>query len=748
MHRTISRFSSKDSNDKSVTKLEHDFDLGESLGKGGYGQIIKAKRKCDDNEFAIKIIKFDSNMEDVGTIRREANFLSKLGHNNIVRYFNSWIETAQIPLAEYEKFKSDCGSEDSLCSEIQKLSLKGCISDEVVCEDDDNFDFDLSEEDYDESEDACSVEDEEEEDEDDDSYVAFEPNYKELKYLFIQMELCEKRTLRNTIDNNLYLEDKRITKYFKGICDGLCYIHKHNIVHRDLKPENIFLTSDDVIKIGDFGLSKQISLESEFEGAQGGEIPYGSLTAACGTSVYIAPELYHGNRFNVKADIYSLGVTYFEMCSKPMTHMEKSLTFPLTGQKWKNITFLTNTHNKKNLLKTLLHINHNERPTCEQVLKILNSEKSIDEIKTVIQQNRRVTNQEWRAFERVLKSTSAQNEELASLFLATAVKIFRQHGGQSISMPTFVPSFNNHNDHLTTLLSKSGNFFSVSNTSRIAFSYYVTTKKIKNIRRFSTGKVFNEGYFLPVESQECAFQVIASEPDDYTIDAELLYVAEKICNEVLSKSGKEIAFVVSHGAIFSAIMKHCKFSKKDASILTNFLMTRERLAYIESFAGFGVDAEVESFLLKMIQAYQITEVEKIVQQFRNNDENEAFTKIGVGSLTHGLNQLKTIQENARKFGVKSRIVLLPLFTNQSYPSSFMFKVMCQGQLVASGGRFYSLLKMCHRVKSKKQLRVAAVDLSFNVGNVIEILLPYHEITRTANVVIVSNDKRIAIPFQT
>ena len=75
------------------------------------------------------------------------------------------------------------------------------------------------------------------------------------------------------------------------------------------------------------------------------------------------------------------------------------------------------------IFRTLLHINHNERPTCEQLLKILNSEKSIDEIKTVIQQNRRVTNQEWRAFERVLKSTSAQNEELASLFLAKAVKV-------------------------------------------------------------------------------------------------------------------------------------------------------------------------------------------------------------------------------------------------------------------------------------------------------------------------------------
>lgn len=112
------------------------------------------------------------------------------------------------------------------------------------------------------------------------------------------------------------------------------------------------------------------------------------------------------------------------------TKVEKYNVFDEHSQQEKSSKVrVPNTNGENNIgpifyiFRTLLHINHNERPTCEQVLKILNSEKSIDEIKTVIQQNRRVTNQEWRAFERVLKSTSAQNEELASLFLATAVKV-------------------------------------------------------------------------------------------------------------------------------------------------------------------------------------------------------------------------------------------------------------------------------------------------------------------------------------
>lgn len=82
--------------------------------------------------------------------------------------------------------------------------------------------------------------------------------------LYIQMELC-KNCLKSLILKNLYKEEKKINKYFKEICQGLAYIHKKEIIHRDLKPENIFLTESDVVKIGDFGLCRQLgSIDNNF----------------------------------------------------------------------------------------------------------------------------------------------------------------------------------------------------------------------------------------------------------------------------------------------------------------------------------------------------------------------------------------------------------------------------------------------------------------------------------------------------
>jgi serine/threonine protein kinase len=148
-NRTVSRLFSTTSDvdsvcpAKCVTKLKRDFVVGESLGKGGFGNIYKAKRKSDNKEFAIKIIKFQSNMDDVGKFRREAETLSKFDHKNIVRYVNSWVETAQIPISEYEKFKSD--TEESLTSEIRRLADQGYIyNNGEAVEDDNDFDDDES----------------------------------------------------------------------------------------------------------------------------------------------------------------------------------------------------------------------------------------------------------------------------------------------------------------------------------------------------------------------------------------------------------------------------------------------------------------------------------------------------------------------------------------------------------------------------------------------------------------------------
>lgn len=72
--------------------------------------------------------------------------------------------------------------------------------------------------------------------------------------LYISMEYCEKRTLRDLIKRGLHKEKEEIWRLFRQILEGLAHIHALNIVHRDLKPENIFIDAASNVKIGDFGL--------------------------------------------------------------------------------------------------------------------------------------------------------------------------------------------------------------------------------------------------------------------------------------------------------------------------------------------------------------------------------------------------------------------------------------------------------------------------------------------------------------
>lgn len=80
-------------------------------------------------------------------------------------------------------------------------------------------------------------------------------NVKTVQFMYIQMEFCEKSTLRTAIDNGLYKEEDRLWRLFREIVEGLAHIHQQGMIHRDLKPVNIFLDVNDHVKIGDFGLA-------------------------------------------------------------------------------------------------------------------------------------------------------------------------------------------------------------------------------------------------------------------------------------------------------------------------------------------------------------------------------------------------------------------------------------------------------------------------------------------------------------
>ncbi len=91
------------------------------------------------------------------------------------------------------------------------------------------------------------------------------------------------------------------------LAEALAYAHASGVIHRDIKPGNILLTRDGKVKVTDFGLAYQ---------ADDSQPELTSSNVAVGTADYLAPEaLRHGVRVDARADLYSLGVTLFQMLS-------------------------------------------------------------------------------------------------------------------------------------------------------------------------------------------------------------------------------------------------------------------------------------------------------------------------------------------------------------------------------------------------------------------------------------------------
>lgn len=122
---------------------------------------------------------------------------------------------------------------------------------------------------------------------------------------FIIMEYCSGPSLRDLLiaePNGFGVE--KAAFFAREIGKGLAYLHERGIVHRDLKPANIFY-DDGYVKIGDYGLSKFISVSR-----------HSAQTASVGTVHYMAPEIGSGN-YSRGVDIYALGVMLYEMlCGK------------------------------------------------------------------------------------------------------------------------------------------------------------------------------------------------------------------------------------------------------------------------------------------------------------------------------------------------------------------------------------------------------------------------------------------------
>ena len=110
-------------------------------------------------------------------------------------------------------------------------------------------------------------------------------------YLFIQMQLCKRETLKDWLNANTLNRNRHmVLDMFDQIVCAIEYVHDCGLMHRDLKPSNIFFSLDGVIKMGDFGLATALPQEQN-EALYGPENhPFGKHTAQVGTQLYMSPE--------------------------------------------------------------------------------------------------------------------------------------------------------------------------------------------------------------------------------------------------------------------------------------------------------------------------------------------------------------------------------------------------------------------------------------------------------------------------
>lgn len=119
--------------------------------------------------------------------------------------------------------------------------------------------------------------------------------------IYLILDYYKKGDLTHFLDNRP-LKEMYAKKYLKQLLDGLKYLLDNNIIHRDLKPQNILMTDSLDIVLTDFGFARHIDMDNDV-----------MIQTLCGTPMYMAPEIMKYKKYDIKSDLWSVGVILFQM---------------------------------------------------------------------------------------------------------------------------------------------------------------------------------------------------------------------------------------------------------------------------------------------------------------------------------------------------------------------------------------------------------------------------------------------------
>ncbi|CAI2385436.1 unnamed protein product [Moneuplotes crassus] len=182
--------------------------------------------------------------------------------------------------------------------------------------------------------------------------------------IHIIMEYAEGGNLSDRITSaklkKMWFDTSSILDWISQIILGVQLMHSKNIIHRDLKSQNLFLTKDGVIKIGDFGISKELDTIKRL------------VETGCGTPYFMSPEVVRGEPYGEKADVWAIGVILYEMTflCKPFDGVTFKEVFDKIRDEPISLSIRPIDTDIEMLLLTLLNKDPSKRPDINEIAEI------------------------------------------------------------------------------------------------------------------------------------------------------------------------------------------------------------------------------------------------------------------------------------------------------------------------------------------------------------------------------------------
>ena len=741
------------------------------LGRGGFGEVFRARNKTDGQLYAIKKIKAGSRAA-LDPVLSEATVLSRLNHPNVVRYFSSWIE--EDALGGSQIISENELSQERDTTSTESLGLQSAIPPSFRGLDFISFNNTVFEDSADSSDISSECESESSESDKypkDDLPSAHEPHTYgssretgQIYYgrgadiskneastvLYIQMEYCKQETLRDLINTGICSKVTETWRLLRQIVQGLAHIHSALIVHRDLKPENIFIDSSGDLRIGDFGLARPGEHRMPKLVQSSAKYHLGSFTKDVGTAWYVAPEVRSssGGRYDEKADIYSLGIIFVEMNVSFTTGMERAQTLDSLAKEDHKLPSAMTSPEKStqaSILKSLIEYYPAKRPSCSELLDEI---PIPDEGQTSRLIRRELNNPDSRLRSdfisslfsapskedgllvapvpsnpvqkvRLLEGVASMARNLPDLELQTNVKrqlakIFRWHGAvERTDNPAVFP---HHPSYATSdvirMLDTSGNSLQLPYDLILPNAILLARSTRNESKTFAFGDVYRPDPRRadPNIFGEADFDIVHSSSNNLALDeAEVLKVVDEILDIFPNLSKTTMCYHINHSIILDRILAFCSIDQG------NWFAIKETMSKLNTaeWTWARVRHELRAPPISMAST-SLDELESF--DFRD-PVDKAVPKLRLmlqdtTELESTFAHLKTVTTYLARMNVRRKVYLSPLssYNEKFYQGNFFFQCLYDRKtrsVFAAGGRYDALIRN-HQPLPSKELSVRGV----------------------------------------